>query len=99
LLRQTTRGTLAIILLKTLLLFAGIGQFMETIRQLNTFEVDLKAFRHAVIFGADLRQRGLACREVVDKRRTVFADMRLNAHGEQQLQQGIAVFFSICDIA
>ncbi len=27
------------------------------------------------------------------------ADVRLHAHGEQQLQQGIAIFFSIGDIA
>ena len=42
LLRQTSRGALAVILLKTLLLFAGVGQFVEAIRQLNALVIDLK---------------------------------------------------------
>ena len=51
-----------------------------------------------MILGADLRQRSLACREVIDERRTFFTDVRLHAHGEQQLQQRIAIFFGIGDI-
>ena len=72
---------------------------METVRQLNAFEVHLKPFRHAVIFGADLRQRGLAGREVIDKRRAIFTNLRFNAKGEQQLQQRVAVLFVIRHIA
>jgi hypothetical protein len=33
-------------------LFAGIGQLMEAVRQLNTFVIDLETLRNAVIFGA-----------------------------------------------
>jgi hypothetical protein len=36
---------------------------------------------------------------MIDKRRPIFADVRLHAHGEQQLQQRVAIFFSIGDIA
>ena len=72
---------------------------METIRQLNAFVIDLKALRHAVIFGADLRQRRLTGREVIDKGRAIFTNMRLDAHGKQQLQQGIPVFFRIGNVA
>lgn len=43
-------------LVETLLLFTSIRQFVETIRQLNTFVIDLEAFSHAVT-GANLRQR------------------------------------------
>ena len=56
LLRQTARVALAVILLETLLLFARVGQLVETVRQLDAFEIPLKTLRHAVIFGADLRQ-------------------------------------------
>ena len=52
-----------------------------------------------MIFGADLRQRSLACREVIYKRRPVFANLRFNAKGEEQLQQRVAVFFGICHVA
>ena len=36
---------------------------------------------------------------MINERWSIFADVRLHAHGEQQLQQGIAIFFSIVDIA
>lgn len=55
-LRQTARRALTIILFKALLLLTGIRQFMETIRQLNTFIINLKAFSDPMIFGTDLRQ-------------------------------------------
>jgi hypothetical protein len=42
LLRQAASGALAVILLKTLLLFARVGQLVETVRQLNAFVIDLK---------------------------------------------------------
>ena len=67
----------------SLLLFARVGQLMKTVCQLNAFVIDLETFRHAVIFGADLRQRRLACREVINKRRTIFTDVRLDAHGKK----------------
>ncbi|CCK03975.1 hypothetical protein BN129_2722 [Cronobacter sakazakii 701] len=72
---------------------------METIRQLNAFVIDLKTLRHAVIFGADLRERRLACREVIHKHRAIFTNVRLNAHREQELQERVAIFFGIGDIA
>ena len=72
---------------------------METVRQLNTFIINLKTLRHAVVFGADLRQRSLACREVINKRRTILANLRFHAKGEKQLQQRIAIFLGIRDIA
>ena len=56
LLRQATRGTFTIILLKPLLLFTRIGQLMETIRQLNTFVINLKSLCDPMIFGTDLCQ-------------------------------------------
>lgn len=55
-LRQTARRALTVILFKALLLLTGIRQFMETIRQLNTFIINLKAFSDPMIFGTDLRQ-------------------------------------------
>ena len=36
---------------------------------------------------------------MINERRPIFADVRLHAHGEQQLQQRVAIFFSIGDIA
>ena len=45
LLRQAASSTLAVILLKTLLLFARVGQLMKTVRQLNAFVIDLEALR------------------------------------------------------
>ena len=56
LLRQSASRTLAVILLKTLPLFSGVGELMKTISQLNAFVIDLETFRYAMIFGADLRQ-------------------------------------------
>ena len=56
LLRQAASRTLAVILLKTLPLFAGVGELMKTISQLNAFVIDLETFRYAMIFSADLRQ-------------------------------------------
>ncbi|SSN11759.1 Uncharacterised protein [Klebsiella pneumoniae] len=33
----------------------GVGQLVETVRQLNTFVIDLKALSDPMIFRADLR--------------------------------------------
>ena len=99
LLRQAALRALTVVLLEALLLFTAVGQLAETVRQLDALEVHLKTLRHAVVLGADLRQRRLAGREVVNERRLFTADMRLHAHGEQQLQQRIAIFFGIGDVA
>ncbi len=55
LLRKAARGAFAVILLKPQALFMGIGQLVETVRQLNTFVIDLKALSDPMIFRADLR--------------------------------------------
>ncbi|CNU45972.1 Uncharacterised protein [Salmonella enterica subsp. enterica serovar Bovismorbificans] len=99
LLRQTASGALTIVLFKALLLLTCVRQFVETIRQLNTFVVHLKALGDAMILGTDLCQRCLTCRKVINKGRLFFTYMRLNPHREQQLQQRITVFFRIGDIA
>ena len=83
--RQATGRALAVILLESLLLLASVSQLAETVRQLHAFVIDLKTLGYAVIFSAYLSQRGLRRREVIDKGRLVAANVRLNAHGEQQL--------------
>ncbi len=50
LLRKAARGAFAVILLKPQALFMGIGQLVETVRQLNTFVIDLKALSDPMIF-------------------------------------------------
>jgi hypothetical protein len=55
LLRKAARGAFAVVLLESQTLFAGIGQLVETIRQLNTFVVNLEALSDPMIFRADLR--------------------------------------------
>ncbi len=55
LLRKAARGAFAVILLKPQALFMGVGQLVETVRQLNTFVIDLKALSDPMIFRADLR--------------------------------------------
>ena len=55
LLRKAARGPLAIVLLKAQALLMGVGQLVETIRQLNSFVIDLEALSDPMIFRADLR--------------------------------------------
>lgn len=50
LLRKAARGAFAVILLKPQALFMGVGQLVETVRQLNTFVIDLKALSDPMIF-------------------------------------------------
>lgn len=50
LLRETARGTLAVVLLKAQALLMGVGQLVETICQLNPFVIDLEALRDPMIF-------------------------------------------------
>lgn len=55
LLRKAACGAFAVILLKPQALFMGVGQLVETVRQLNTFVIDLEALSDPMIFRADLR--------------------------------------------
>ncbi|SUG49985.1 Uncharacterised protein [Salmonella enterica subsp. arizonae] len=64
LLRQPSRGALYdVSCSKRCCCSACVRQFVETIRQLNTFVVHLKALSDAMIFRTDLRQRCLALPE------------------------------------
>jgi hypothetical protein len=54
-LRQPSRRTPAVILLKALALFTAVGKFAEAIRQLNPLVIHLKPLCHPMIFRTDLR--------------------------------------------
>ncbi|AJR06835.1 hypothetical protein H744_2c0073 [Photobacterium gaetbulicola Gung47] len=79
-------------------LLVAIGQLVEAIGQLNALEVHLKALGNPTVLRVDLGQCRLRSREVIDKDRALLANVRLDTHTEQQLQQGIAVLLGLGDI-
>ena len=84
--RQAARRTATVILLKTLTLLTAVGQLTETVRQLNAFVIDLKAFGHTVIFGTDLRQGCLAGRKMINEAGFILTNLRFHTQHKQQHQ-------------
>jgi hypothetical protein len=69
----------------------GIAQLDEAVGEFHRAEEHLEAVRNPVIGRTDLRQRGLARREMAQDSEAAGGEIRGDAHAQDQIQPGVPI--------